>query len=133
MTKDFSFSIICKDRTFKICRRKRFRLCENCLLRSSLHRYINNQHPIVKNDNCLFGEIHAHPRAVIPSFGSNRGHVTRKQVQSGFKHECLAAKHLNFVRTLDKCGHTAHYKELTETGNRASKLSGIQVSDCLTA
>ena len=24
------------------------------------------------------GDIHAHPRAVIPSFGSNRGHVTRK-------------------------------------------------------
>ena len=30
-------------------------------------------------------------------------------------------------------GHTAHYKELTETGNRESKVSGIQVSDCLTA
>ena len=54
-------------------------------------------------------------------------------VLSGFKHKCLAAKHLNFERALDKCGHTAHYKELTETGNRASKLSGIQVSDCLTA
>ena len=35
-------------------RGKRFRLGENCLLRSSLHQYINNQHPIVKNDNCLF-------------------------------------------------------------------------------
>ena len=58
------------------------------------------------------GNIHyAHPRAVIPSFGSNRGHATRKQVQNGFKHECLAAKHLNFERALDKCGHTAHYKE----------------------
>ena len=65
------------------------------------------------------GDTHAHPRAVIPSFGSNRGHVTRKQVQSGFKHECLAAKHLNFERALDKCWYTAHYKELTETGNRA--------------
>ena len=43
----------------------------------------------------------------------------------------LAAKHLNFVRALDKCGRTAHYKELTETGNRASKVSGFQVSDCL--
>ena len=28
----------------------------------------------------------------------------------------LAAKQLNFERALDKCGHTAHYKELTETG-----------------
>ena len=34
------------------------------------------------------------------------------------KHECLAVKHLNFEMALDKCGHTAHYKELTETGNR---------------
>ena len=40
-------------------RRKRFRLGENCLLRSSLHQYINNQHPIAKNDNCLFRR---HPR-----------------------------------------------------------------------
>ena len=43
----------------------------------------------------------------------------RRRKRSGFKHECLAAKHLNFERALDKCGHTAHYKELTETGNRA--------------
>ena len=35
-------------------RRKRFRLSEKCLLRSSLHQYINNQHPIAQNDNCLF-------------------------------------------------------------------------------
>ena len=40
-------------------RRKRFRFGENCLLRSSLHRYINNQDPIAKNDNCLFRR---HPR-----------------------------------------------------------------------
>ena len=59
--------------------------------------------------------------------------TTYLEFQSGFKHECLDAKRLNFVRVLDKCGHTAHYKELTATGNRASKLSGIQVSDCLTA
>ena len=39
--------------------RKRFRLGENCLLRSSLHQYINNQHPIAKNDNCL---VRRHPR-----------------------------------------------------------------------
>ena len=45
----------------------------------------------------------------------------------------FAAKRLNFERALDKCGHTAHYKELTGTGNRASKLSGIQVNNCLTA
>ena len=31
---------------------------------------------------------------------ANSAHVTRKQVQSRFKHECLAAKHLNFERTL---------------------------------
>ena len=41
----------------------------------------------------------------------------------------LAAKQLNFERALDKCGHTAHYKELPETANRASKVSGIQVRD----
>ena len=34
--------------------RKRFRLGENFFLRSSLHKYINNQHPIVKHDNCIF-------------------------------------------------------------------------------
>ena len=39
--------------------RKRFRLDENCLLTSSLHQYINNQHPIAKNDNCL---VRRHPR-----------------------------------------------------------------------
>ena len=39
--------------------RKWFRLGENCLLRSSLHQYINNQHPIAKNDNCL---VRRHPR-----------------------------------------------------------------------
>ena len=114
--------------------RKRFQLDQNCSLGSSLHQYINNQQTIVlKRQLSLPGDIHAHRRAVIPSFGSNRGRVTRKQAQSGFKHDCLAAKHLNFERALYKCGHTAHYKEFTEIGNRASKVSGIQVSDCLTA
>ena len=114
-------------------RRKRFRLDKNCLLRSSLHQYLNNQQPIIFTTTVSSGDIHAHPPSVIPSFGSNREHVTRKKVQSGFKHECLAAKHLNFERALDRCGHTAHYEELTEIGNRASKVSGIHVSDCLTA
>ena len=86
----------------------------------------------IRTTTVSYGDIYAHPRAVIPSFGSNRGHVTRKYVQSGFKHECLAAKHFKSESELDKCRHTVHYKELTETGNRASKVSGIQVSDCLT-
>ena len=110
--------------------RKWFRLGENCLLRSSLHQYINNRHPIAKKDNCL---VRRHP----PTPASCDTVVwiqpwTRKE-KIGWKWVqiwCLAAM---FVRTLDKCGHTAHYKELTETGNRASKLSGIQVRDCLTA
>ena len=87
----------------------------------------------IKTTTVSSSDIHAHPRPVIPSFGSNRGQVTRKQYQSWFKHKCLAARHLNFERALDKCEHIAHYKELTETGNRASKVFGIQVSDCLTA
>ena len=39
-------------------------------------RYINRK-TLYKNDYCLFRR-HPHPRAVIPSFGSNRGHVRRK-------------------------------------------------------
>ena len=85
----------------------------------------------IKTRTVSSGDIHTHQRAVIPSFGFNRGHV--REVQRGYKHECLVAKHLNFERALDKCGHTAHYEELTETGNRGSEVSGIQVSDCLTA
>ena len=85
----------------------------------------------IKTRTASSGDIHTHQRAVIPSFGFNRGHV--REVQSGCKHECLVPKHLNFERALDKCGHTAHYEELTETGNRGSEVSGIPVSDCLTA
>ena len=85
----------------------------------------------IKTRTVSSGDIHTHQRAVIPSFGFNRGHV--REVQRGYKHECLVAKHLNFERALDKCGHTAHYEKLTETGNRGSEVSGIQVSDCLTA
>ena len=44
----------------------------------SIHACINNQHPIVSTTTVSSGDIHAHTRAVIPSFGSNRGHVTRK-------------------------------------------------------
>ena len=51
----------------RVRRRKRFRLNKNCLLRSSPHQ-----------STVSSGDIHAHPRAVIPSFASNRGHVTRK-------------------------------------------------------
>ena len=42
-------------------RRKRFRIGENCLLMSSLHQYINNQHAMVKKDNYLFRR---HPRTL---------------------------------------------------------------------
>ena len=42
---------------------------------------------------------------------------------------CLAAKHLNFERALDKCSR-AMYKALTEAGNR---VSGTKVIDGLTA
>ena len=73
---------------------KRFRLDENSSLRSSLHQYINNQQP--KTTTVSSVDIHAHPRAVIPSFGSIRGHVTGK-----FCVSCLAAKNWNFERALD--------------------------------
>ena len=105
----------------EVRRRKRFRLDGSKLLIEVFATSVYKQPTTycTKTTTVSSGDIHALPRAVIPSFGSNRGHVTRKQVQSGFKHECLAAKHLNFERALDKCGHTAQYKELTETGNRA--------------
>ena len=32
-------------------------------------------------------------------------------------------KHLNFERALNRCGHTAHYKEMTETAETAHKKS----------
>ena len=53
---------------------------ENCLLRSSLHQYKNNQQPIVLKRQLSVSsrDIYARPRAVILSFGFNRGHVTRK-------------------------------------------------------
>ena len=51
-------------------RRERLRLDEKCLLRSSLHQYISNQQPIVPTTTVSSGDIHAHRRAVIPSFGS---------------------------------------------------------------
>ena len=85
----------------------------------------------IKTTTVSSGDIHIHHRAVIPSFGFNRGHV--RAVQSGCKHECLVAKHLNFERALYKCGHTAHYEELTETGNRGLEVSGIKAGDSLTA
>ena len=97
----------------EVRRRKRFRKLLIEVFGTSVERHCT------KTTTVSSGDIHAHLRAVISSFGSNCGHVTKKQVQSGFKRECLAAKHLNFERALDKCGHTAHYKELTETGNRA--------------
>ena len=100
---------------------------------TSVHKYPTTHCVTCKTTTVSSGDMHAHPQSVIPSFGSNCEHVTRTKVQSGFKHECLAVKHLNFKRALDICGHTAHYKELTETGNRVSKFSGLQVSDCLTA
>ena len=60
-------------------RRKRFGLDGNSLLRSSLYQYINNQqHIVLKRQLSTSSDIHAHPRPVIPSFGSNRGQVTRK-------------------------------------------------------
>ena len=50
---------------------------------------------------------------------------------------CLAAKHLNFERALDngqeQCRRLSHCKELTETGNRARKVSGIQIRKQLEA
>ena len=61
--------------------------------------------------------------ATSSSFGSNREHVTRKYVQIRFKHECLAAKRLNFVRTLDKCWHTAHYKRIDR--NRKPRIKTL--------
>ena len=35
----------------------------------------------------------------------------------------FGAKHLNFERALNRCGHTAHYKEMTETAETAHKKS----------
>ena len=57
---------------------------------------------------------------------------TRNENIVGSNMPCLAAKHLNFERALDKCSRAiwAHYRELNETGNR---VFGIQVSDCLKA
>ena len=83
-----------------------------------MQRYISRK-TLYKNDNCLFRR---HPRTpascdtvvLIQSWTRNEKIGSKKK-----KHEYLAAKHLNFDRALDKFVHTAHYKELTETGNRA--------------
>ena len=99
-------------------------------------RYISIQTTNIlwlKKDNYLFRR---HPRTPASC-------VTVVWIQPWTRNEKIGSKWVQtsmfgrqtfeFVRALDKCGHTAHYKELTETGNHASKLSGIQVSDCLTA
>ena len=57
--------------------RKRFRLYENCLLRSSLYQYINSQQPMA-NENYLFRR---RPRK--PTSSDTVG----KNVQNGFKHD----------------------------------------------
>ena len=115
----------------RLSNNKWFRLGENCPLRSLLC-YMNNQHPIVKNDNCLFRR---HPRTPASC-------DTVVWIQPWTRNEKIGLKWVQtwmFGRqTFEFCvgarqiwAH-CYYWRIDRTGNCASKLSGIHVSDCLT-
>ena len=83
-------------------RRKRFRLDENCSLWSPLHQYINDQQPHkVINNSCLFWRRPHKPANCDVFVWIQRGHATRKEVLTGFKHDMFGRQHLNFERALD--------------------------------
>ena len=93
-------------------------------------RYISIK-TLYKNDNCLFRR---HPRTPASC-------DTVVWIQPWTRNEKIGSKWVQtwmfgrqtFEIWETNVGTQLTIKELTETGNRASKLSGIQVSDCLTA
>lgn len=87
-------------------RRKRFRPDENCSLWSPLHQYINDQQPHkVINNSCLFWRRPHKPASCDAFVWIQRGHATRKEVLTGFKHDMFGRQHLNFERALDIFKH----------------------------